>query len=92
MRGLALLLFLAGCGSPPAPAADSSIACSPDCTVERAGDLVIVRKADGGFRRLRMTGQGIVAADGAERADARVLGNGMTEVAIGGDRFLLGPP
>lgn len=89
MRGLLVLLLLASCGGPPA--ADSGIACSPDCAVERAGDLLIVRKADGGFRRLRMTAGGIVAADGAERADARALDNGMTEVAIGGDRFRLGP-
>jgi hypothetical protein len=89
MRGLALLLLLAACGSPPA--ADSGIACRPDCTVERAGDLVIVRKADGGFRRLRLTREGIVAADGAERAEAVRLRDGSTEVTIGGDRFRIGP-
>ncbi|HEV2816756.1 MAG TPA: hypothetical protein VGW40_05995 [Allosphingosinicella sp.] len=93
MRRLAVLLLLASCGGPPPSAApDSGIACSPACTVERAGDLLTVRKADGGFRRLRMTREGgVVAADGAERAEVRILRDGMTEVAIGGDRFRLGP-
>ena len=92
MRRLAFLLLLASCGGPP-PAAppDSGIACRPDCTVERAGDLLVVRKADGGFRRLRVIGGSIAAADGAERAEAVRLPDGSTEVSIGGDRFRLGP-
>jgi len=93
MRRLAaILLLLASCGGPPPAAApDSGIACRPDCTVERAGDLLVVRKADGGFRRLRLTRDGIAAADGAERAAAVRLPDGSTEVSIGGDRFRLGP-
>src|SRR6185295_12653906 len=102
MRRLAApLLLLASCGGPPPPAApEARIDCRPagaaqfarDCTVERSGDLLTIRKADGGFRRLRVTREGgVVAADGAERAEARVLRDGMIEISIGGDRFRLGP-
>lgn len=93
MRRLVFLLLLASCGGPPsAPAPDPGIACRPACTVERAGDLLTVRKADGGFRRLRLTREGdIVAADGAERAETVRLQGGMIQVSIGGDRFQLGP-
>lgn len=91
MRRLAALLLLASCGGPP-PAPAAGIACRPACTVERAGDLLTVRKADGGFRRLRVTREGgIVAADGAERAETVRLQGGMIRVSIGGDRFELGP-
>lgn len=93
MRGFFALLLLASCGGPPpAPAPDSGIACRPACTVERAGDLLTVRKSDGGFRRLRVTREGgVVAADGAERAESVRLQGGMIRVSIGGDRFQLGP-
>lgn len=93
MRRFLALLLLASCGGPPPAAAPASgIACRPACTVERAGDLLTVRKADGGFRRLRVTREGgIVAADGAERAESVRLRGGMVQVSIGGDRFQLGP-
>ena len=65
------------------------------CTVERTkeadGTLLTVRKADGGFRRLRTTrdGRGVVAADGAETAEVKIVGYDLIEVAIGGDSFRL---
>ena len=96
MRFAAAFLLLASCGGPPAAnevaAPDAGIACRPACTVERAGDLITVRKADGGFRRLLVTRDGgIAAADGAERAESVRLEGGMVRVSIGGDRFQLGP-
>lgn len=65
------------------------------CTMETAdsadGRILTIRKADGGFRRLRVTtdGRGVVAADGAERARVTILADGLIEVDIGGDRFRL---
>ena len=55
------------------------------------GSILTVRKADGGFRRLRVTtdGRGVVAADGAERARVVILPDGRIEVEIGSDRFRL---
>ncbi len=82
---------------------DDRIECRPageaafarTCTLETFdsadGRLLTVRKADGGFRRLRVVpdGQGIVAADGAEPARVTVLDGGRIEVEVGGDRFRL---
>ena len=50
-----------------------------------------VRKPDGGFRRLRVTrdGRGVVAADGAERAQVTIIADDRIEVSIGGDTFRL---
>ena len=107
MRRFAALLLLASCGGPPVTndsgAPDSRIECralgeaqfTRTCTVESAdtadGRLITIRKADGGFRRLRVTtdGSGIVAADGAERAHLAILPGNRIEVEIGGDRFRL---
>jgi hypothetical protein len=66
-----------------------------NCTVERAdssdGRILTIRKADGGFRRLRVTtdGRGVAAADGAEQAHVSILPDQRIEVEIGGDRFRL---
>jgi hypothetical protein len=92
-----------GAAAPPAGVPDNRIDCAADgaarfdhaCTIEASeapGDGVItIRKADGGFRRLRVThdGRGVVAADGAEPARVTLLGDGRIEVAIGTDRFRL---
>jgi len=65
------------------------------CSVESAdgenGRVLTLRKPDGGFRRLLITGdgRGVVAADGAERARVAILEGGGIEVEIGGDRFRL---
>ena len=65
------------------------------CTIEvgegDAGRTLVVRKPDGGFRRLRVTGdgRGVVAADGAEPAQVTIIADDRIEVAIGGDTFRL---
>lgn len=65
------------------------------CTVEEMrsadGDILIVGKADVGYRRLQITtdGRGIVSADGSQPATVAIVGNNMIEVAIGADRYRL---
>ena len=92
-----------GAAAPEQGAPDNRIDCRPvgqagferTCTVERAdspeGRIITIRKADGGFRRLRMTndGTGVAAADGAEQAHVSILPDQRIEVEIGGDRFRL---
>ncbi len=59
------------------------------CTLECGEDgLLVLHHADGGFRRLRVEGSTITAADGAELAATRHVG-GATEVTIGGMRYRL---
>jgi hypothetical protein len=97
-----------GAAAPPAGEPDNRIECQPAgasafaraCTVESAdsrdGRILTIRKADGGFRRLRFDRDGnIWAADGAEQvtlAQTSEEAGVPTEIEIGGDRFLLGPP
>lgn len=92
-----------GAAPPPPGAPDNRIDCRPEgerdfaraCTVDTFdgddGRVLTIRKADGGFRRLRVTtdGTGVVAADGAEPAHVTLLPDGRAEVEIGGDRFRL---
>jgi hypothetical protein len=65
------------------------------CTIDREqgpeGRILVLRKPDGGFRRLLVAtdGRGVVAADGAEPAVVSLLPDDRIEVAIGGDRFRL---
>src|SRR3546814_17194543 len=62
---------------------------SEDCHVERDGELLTVRHADGGFRRFRIVhdGRGVVPAAGAEEASIQVAGKGANEVRVGKDRY-----
>ena len=92
-----------GGGEGAAPGANGRIVCAtggaetfePVCTVERsatsAGPVLTLRAPDGSFRRLLVTGdgRGVVAADGGEPARVVPLGEGIIEVAIGGDRYRL---
>jgi hypothetical protein len=92
-----------GAAAPTLGQVDNRIDCRPagqaaftrTCTVERAdgpeGRIITIRKADGGFRRLRMTsdGTGVVAADGAEPAHVSLAPDQRILVEIGGDSFLL---
>jgi hypothetical protein len=65
------------------------------CTVEEmngeGGTNLIVGRADVGYRRLQITtdGRGVVSADGSEPAAVTIIGEGMIEVTVGGDRYRL---
>lgn len=65
------------------------------CTIERSagadGASLILRKPDGGFRRLLVAtdGRGVVAADGSEPAQVTILRDDRIEVTIGADVFRL---
>lgn len=65
------------------------------CTVEEMsgvdGTVLVVGRANVGYRRLQITtdGRGVVSADGAEPAKVTIIGDGMIEVAIGSDRYRL---
>jgi phage tail sheath gpL-like len=65
------------------------------CTVEEMtsadGTVLIVGKADVGYRRLQITtdGRGVVSADGALPAKVTIVDDGVIEVAIGKDRYRL---
>lgn len=92
-----------GAAAPSIGEADNRIDCRPagqaaftrTCTVEWGGGpdgrILTIRKADGGFRRLRVTsdGTGVAAADGAEPAHVSLAPDQRLEVEIGGDHFLL---
>ncbi len=100
ISSLLALLFVAGCDadpvSQPAQQVGQTVACGPVgetllpvCTVERSDDgLLILHHPDGGFRRLQMQGNMIVAADGAELASVTHPAQ-STEVTIGGMRYRL---
>ncbi|WP_439567516.1 hypothetical protein [Sphingopyxis sp.] len=65
------------------------------CTVEEMsgqdGAILVVGRANVGYRRLQITtdGRGVVSADGAEQAKVTIVGDGIIEVAIGSDRYRL---
>ena len=92
-----------GAAAPSLGQVDNRIDCRPagqaaftrTCTIETSdapeGRILTVRKAEGGFRRLRIAsdGTGIVAADGAEPAHVSLAPDQRLDVEIGGDHFLL---
>lgn len=95
-----LCLVLMGCGSGKtalgtAPAIECAIGphavLRSDCPVERDADILTIRHADGGFRRLRIVrdGRGLISADGAEDAKVSVAAQGKIELAIGNERYRL---
>ena len=61
------------------------------CRLDRVGDDLILRKPDGGFRRLQVVtdGRGVIAADGAERARVTIVAGDAILVEIGDDAFRL---
>ena len=101
-RLAALYILLTACGGPPAAKDEGRIECAVDgaaafarvCTIERTAGrdiLFIIRSPSGSFRRLMATrdGRGVIAADGAEAANVRVIGRNLIEVSIGADRYRL---
>ncbi len=84
-------------------ASDGRIACAlagtklfdRTCTIEQMssadGPVLVVGRADAGFRRLLVAkdGRGLVAADGVDEAMVRVIDNGLIEVTVGPDRYRL---
>src|SRR5205085_2766065 len=72
----------------PAGVASFARVCTLDSAPTARGNMLTIRKADGGFRRLIETNDGhFLAADGAQHAHAIPLQDRRTEVEIGGDRF-----
>lgn len=63
------------------------------CPVERHGDLLTIRHADGGFRRFLIIqgGRSIMPADGAEESSSRRVEGDRIELSIGEDRYRLPP-
>ena len=64
------------------------------CSVERSSDaestLLTIRQPDGGFHRLRIARDGMVAsADGAELAQTAPVGDGSIDVTVGNARYRL---
>jgi hypothetical protein len=96
-------LLAAGCdrgaesGSLAGAASDERIECrvsdewARDCAVEREGDVLTIRHADGGFRRLRILtdGRGLEAADGAEGAKVTIIDGQRIEVTVGAESYRL---
>jgi len=66
-----------------------------DCTLDEMksadGTVLVVGRANRGYRRLAIAsdGRGVVSADGSEPAKVTIIGDGMIEVAIGNDRYRL---
>ncbi|WP_150291371.1 hypothetical protein [Sphingobium estronivorans] len=98
--GLLLSLPLMGCGDQSRsehvqPTIECAIGAgtewSGDCPVERDGDIVTVRHADGGFRRFRIiqNGHSLMPADGAEESSSRRVDGDRIELSIGQDRYRL---
>jgi hypothetical protein len=66
-----------------------------NCTMEQIasteGTILVLGRADSGYRRFRITtdGRGVEAADGAEPATVTIIDNGLIEVAVANDRYRL---
>jgi hypothetical protein len=84
-------------------AADGKIECAVSgakeltrsCLTEKIsgtdGQSLIIRHANGGFRRFKILtdGRGLQAAEGAEKLSIKVLDGGKIEATIAGDRYQL---
>lgn len=72
-------------------AANLTFDCSLDRMESTEGTILVLGKADGGFRRFRIAtdGRGIVVADGAEPASVQMVEDGLIEVTVGQDRYRL---
>ena len=97
---LGVVLFLVACGGSQEGAEPSGekIECALDgdvnyaavCTLERNANLLVLRRPDGGFRRVEMlAGSTYGVLDGAEEASITVGENGRTVISVGYDHFRL---
>lgn len=70
---------------------DYARVCTLDRTQTAEGLVLTVRHPDGAFRRLLVTsdGRGVIAADGAQPAQVKIIGSDEIEVALGGNRYRL---
>lgn len=65
------------------------------CTTERIaspdGQILVIRHADGGFRRFNILtdGRGLAPADGFDETKISLIENGMIEVSSGDDKYRL---
>ena len=65
------------------------------CTIDEMSGadatILVMGKPDVGYRRLQIAtdGRGVIAADGSEPAKVAIVGDGVIEVAVGGDRYRL---
>lgn len=65
------------------------------CTTERIagadGQILVIRHADGGFRRFKILtdGRGLAPADGFDETRISLIENGMIEVSSGDDKYRL---
>jgi hypothetical protein len=65
------------------------------CDTERiagpAGQILVIRHPDGGFRRFKVLtdGRGLAAAEGADKTGIKILNNGTIELASGDDLYRL---
>ena len=97
ISSLGVALALVGCGQAPRgePPPGERIACALDgsaefaqaCTVERSGPQLVVHRPDGGFRRFMIEGESGQPLDGADAATVTLLPDGVTEIAVAGDRY-----
>ena len=60
-----------------------------NCSIQRDGETLVVRHANGGFRRFLIVrdGRGLIAADGAEPVQVALVDQGQIEVSVGADRY-----
>ncbi len=106
ISSLALAALLASCGSgssvpkqiadaPDADRVDCAIgegALARDCALERTGETITVRHADGSFRRFEIDAKGqFGSADGAEEVAGKRGADGSVDVSIGERRYRFGP-
>jgi len=95
---LPCVLALSACAQAEPEAAGERIACALDgatdfaevCTLERDGPRFSVHRPDGGFRRFEpVEGQGIRSIDGVDAAVLIPRDDGITELSVDGDRYLV---
>ena len=93
---LACVVALASCSPPPAEPKGERIACAldgatafaPVCVLKRDGPRFSLHRPDGGFRRFEpLPGQGVHSIDGAHAAVVIPREDGITELAVDGDRY-----